>query len=74
MIVNRLKQLETEILETIFLELTSSNKKWLLAFAYAPPNNPNKQVFFDELIESLSKPVNKPKLLMLNWYAKKKTE
>ena len=50
-----LKQLETKISETFFLELTISNKKWLLVFAYRPPSNPNKQLFFNELTESLSK-------------------
>ena len=55
LIVNRLKQLETKISETISLELTISNKKWLLVFAYRPSNNVNKQLFFNELTESLVK-------------------
>ena len=37
LIVNRLKQLEIKISETIFLELTIPNNKWLLVFAYRPP-------------------------------------
>ena len=65
LIVNRLKQLETKISVTIFLELTISNKKWLLVFAYWPPNNANKQLFFYELTESLSKAVNNYENILL---------
>ena len=54
LIANRLKQLETKISETIFLELTISNKKWPLVFPYRPPNNANKQLFFNEVTESLT--------------------
>ena len=49
----------------IFLELTISNKKWLLVFVYRPPNNANKQLFFNEIIESLSKPVNNYENILL---------
>ena len=65
LIVNRLKQLETKISEAIFLELTISNKKWLLVFAYRAPNNANKQLFFNELTESLSKAVNNYENILL---------
>ena len=33
--------------------------KWLLVFAYRPPNNANKQLFFNEFTESLSKAAKK---------------
>ena len=65
LIVKRLKQLETKISETGFLELTISNKKWLLVFAYRPPNHANKQLFFNELTESLSKAVNNYENILL---------
>ena len=63
-IFSRLKQFETKS-QTIFLELTISNKKWLLVFAYRPPNNANKQLFFNELTESLSKAVNNYENILL---------
>ena len=49
----------------IFLELTISNKKWLLVFVYRPPNNANKQLFFNEITESLSKAVNNYENILL---------
>ena len=36
-----------------------SNKKWFIMYAYRPPNETNKKVFFDELNETLNKAVNK---------------
>ena len=65
LIVNRLKQLETKISETIFLELTISNKKWLLAFAYGPLNNAKKQLLFNEITESFSKAVSSYENILL---------
>ena len=65
LIVNRLRQLETTISETIFLELTISNTIWLLVFVHRPPNNVNKQSFFNELTESLSKAVNNYENILL---------
>ena len=47
LIVNRIKELETNKSETICLELTISNKKWFIRYAYRPPNETNKKVFFD---------------------------
>ena len=63
--VNRLKQLETKMSETIFLELTISSKKWILVFPYRPANETNKQLFFNELTESLSKAVSNQKNILL---------
>ena len=63
--VNRLKHLETKMSETIFLELTISSKKWILVFAYRPANEANKQLFFNELTESLSKAVSNQKNILL---------
>ena len=48
-----------------FLELTISNKKWLLVFAYRPPNNANKQLFFNELTDSLSKVIKNYENILL---------
>ena len=43
MIVKRLNGFETNISETISLELTISNKKWFMIFAYRPPTPLIKQ-------------------------------
>ena len=58
LITKRLENLETKISETICLELTVSNKKWFILFAYRPPQENNKYTFFNELNETLSKAVN----------------
>ena len=42
LITKRLENLETKISETICLELTVSNKKWFILFAYRPPQENNK--------------------------------
>ena len=59
LIVNMIKEFETNKSETICLELTISNKKWFIMYAYRPPNETNKKVVFDELNETLDKAVNK---------------
>ena len=41
------------------MELTISNKKWFIIYAYRPPNETKKKVFFDELNESLDEAMNK---------------
>ena len=45
-----MKNLETEISETLFLELNISNKKWAVAFAYKPPNSSNKTLYLDNIL------------------------
>ena len=45
LITKRLGKLETKLSETICLELTVSDKKWFILFAYRPPQE-NKHVFF----------------------------
>ena len=50
LIVNRLTEFETNISETICLELTISNKKWFIMFVYRPPDEGNKKVFFITII------------------------
>ena len=57
-IAKRLEHLETEICETICIELTISKKKWCILFAYRPPKQ-NKVLFFEELSKCLSRIVNK---------------
>ena len=59
LIVNMIKEFETNKSETICLELTISNKKWFIMYAYRPPNETNKKVVFDELNETLDKAVSK---------------
>ena len=46
LITKRLENLETKLSETICLELTVSNKKWFILFAYRPPQENSKPVFF----------------------------
>ena len=41
------------------MELTISNKKWFNMYAYRPPSETNKKIFFDELNETREKTVNK---------------
>ena len=52
LIVNWIKEFETNKSETICLELTVSNKKWFIMYAYRPLNETNKKVLFDELNET----------------------
>ena len=57
LITKRLENLETKLSETICLELTVSNKKWFILFAYRPPQENNKYVFW-RVEWTLSKAVN----------------
>ena len=57
-IAKRLKYLEGKHSETICPELTVSKKKWCITFAYRPPSNDNKAIFFNELTSSLSQITN----------------
>ena len=45
LVTKRLENLETKLSETICLELTVSNKKWFILFAYRPSQENNKRVF-----------------------------
>ena len=57
-IAKRLENLESIHSETICLELTVSKRKWCITFAYRPPSNDNKAIFFIELTTSLSQTTN----------------
>ena len=59
LIVNRIKEFETNKSETICLELTISNKKWFIMYAYRPLSKTNKKVFLDESNETLDRAMNK---------------
>ena len=59
LIANRLTEFETAESETIYLELTISNKKWFLMFVYRPPYESNKEIFFEEITNTLDKAINK---------------
>ena len=52
LILNGIKEFETNKSETICLELTISNKKWFIMYTYRPLNETNKKVLFDELNET----------------------
>ena len=54
MISKRLKDFETPTAETISLEITISNRKWFIMFAYRPESI-DRKLFFDELNASLNK-------------------
>ena len=56
LIVNRIKEFETNKSETICLKLTISNKKWLCMHTVCPMKQTN---FFDELNETVERAVNK---------------
>ena len=58
-IAKRLESLEGKKSETICIEFIISQKKWCTIFAYRPPKNYNKVMFFKELNLSLNQSVNK---------------
>ena len=45
-ITRRLPKFETQVSETICVELTISQKKWCILFAYRPPPSNNLKTFF----------------------------
>ena len=55
----RLESLEGKESEMICREFTISKKKWCTIFAYRPPKNDNKVMFFNELNLSLNQCINK---------------
>ena len=57
-LLKRVKELEGKTSKIICIELTFSKKKWLVAFAYRPLRNTNKDTFFDELSISLDQVTN----------------
>ena len=57
-IAKRLENLEAKHSEAICVELTVSKKKWCIVFAYRPPSNVNKAIFFNELTTSFSQITN----------------
>ena len=58
-IAKRLESLERKESETICIKVTISKKKWCITFAYRPPQNDNKVMFFNELNLSSNQCVNK---------------
>ena len=59
LIVKRVNDFETNISETISLELTISNQKWFIMFGYRPPIETNKLTFLNEVSHTLNKAVTK---------------
>ena len=53
LISKKLKQFESEFIETICIEIKISKKKWCILFAYRPPNT-DKQSFFKQLSNTLN--------------------
>ena len=58
-ITKRLKDLETNLRETICTEITISKKRWFCMGVYRPLSSSNIDTFFAKLVISLSKTVNK---------------
>ena len=58
LIVKKINDFETNISETISIELTISSKKWLIMFACRPPNESNKLTSFNEVSNTRNKAVN----------------
>ena len=58
LIAKRVKDLETTVSETICIELTITEKKWCILFAYKPPKQ-NNAFIFQEISNSLNRVVNK---------------
>ena len=58
-ISKRLKDLETNLSETICTEIPISKKRWFCMSVYKPPSSSNMDTFFAESTTSLSKAVNK---------------
>ena len=56
--LKRMKELEGKTSKIICIELTFSKEKWLVAFAYRPLRNTNKDTFSDELSISLDQVTN----------------
>ena len=46
-IAKRLEHLKGKHSETTCLELTVSKTKWCITFAYGPPSDDNKAIFFN---------------------------
>ena len=59
LIVKKINDFETNISETISIELTISSKKWLIMFAYRHPNESNKLTSFNEVSNTRNKAVSK---------------
>ena len=53
LIAKRILGYENANIETIFIEITISKRKWCLTFAYRAPYNNKKATFFMELNKSL---------------------
>ena len=67
LIVKRLNHFETNISETISLELTISNKKWFMMFPYTPLIDSNKLKYFNEVSNTFNKAVNKYDNIEYRW-------
>ena len=63
--VKKLNDFDINISETISLELTISNKKWFIMFAYKSPIESNKLTFFNEVSNTLNKTVNKYDIILV---------
>ena len=59
LIARRLRDFEAGTTENICLELTICKKIWFIIFAYWPPINNNKYIFFSELSNSLKRAATK---------------
>ena len=54
LITKRLKAFKGDISETLYLEVTISEKVWFITYVYRPSYNNNKDNFFNKLSNTLS--------------------
>ena len=64
LVTKRVKELESDSIEIICLELTIPRKKWVIFFFYRPPKSKMK-IFFDELNTCIDKATQKYENLVL---------
>ena len=55
----RLTVYETQITESICVDITIKKRKWGISFAYRPPNNNNLKLFFGETTQSTNQHLSK---------------
>ena len=57
-ITKRMKEYEVKLSETVYTEITVSEKKWFCLSVYRPALPNNIVTFFEELTDSLSRAIN----------------
>ena len=63
-IAKRLTVYESQDMESINVEITIKKRKWVILFAYAPPDNDNLKLFFGETTYSVSQLLSKCNIII----------